>query len=121
MEFTLIFIYLNLITERLFFLSSLKTSVPCQSYKAVRAFWSRAGIRTNSCYFTCSIHYLNASSASISRYHKISDRRFLLSYNYHARFLQIFFKCVNSSLFRFIELFNDYTEIIEEKCRKRMQ
>lgn len=39
----------------------------------------------NSCYFTCSIHYLNASSAPISRYREISGRRFLLSYGYHAR------------------------------------
>lgn len=103
-----------IVTERLFFLSSLKTNVACQCYKAVRAFWSRVEIRTNSCYFTCSIHYLNASSASISRYHKISDRRFLLSYNYHARSLQILFKCVNSSQFRFMEFFNNYMKVIED-------
>lgn len=68
-----------------FILSPLKMSASRRRYKAIRAFWSRAGIRTNSCYFTCSIHYLNASSAPISRYREISGRRFLLSYGYHAR------------------------------------
>lgn len=32
--------------------------------------------RTNSCYFTCSIYYLNASPAAMSRYREISGQTF---------------------------------------------
>lgn len=55
-------------------------------YKAVHASWRRATMQTNSCYFTCSIYYLNASPAAMSRYREISGERFLLSRRYRARF-----------------------------------
>lgn len=32
--------------------------------------------RTNSCYFTCSIYYLNASPAAMPRYREISGQTF---------------------------------------------
>lgn len=35
-----------------------------------RVLWRRA-MQTNSCYFTCSIYYLNASPAAMSRYREI--------------------------------------------------
>lgn len=43
-------------------------------YKVVHA--SRVEGRTNSCYFTCSIYYLNASPAAMSRYREISGQTF---------------------------------------------
>lgn len=33
-------------------------------------------MQTNSCYFTCSIYYLNASPAAMSRYREISGPAF---------------------------------------------